>query len=55
MVKISDTGTQGERKKAAEQIAEIIYASLQQFTETEQQKRVKEIQEIGRRAGFESR
>ena len=39
-----------KQKKAAEQIADIMYASLQQFSEEEQEKRVKDIQKIGANA-----
>jgi hypothetical protein len=35
-----------KQSKAAEQIAEIMYASLQKFSEREQEKRVKGIQKI---------
>lgn len=42
---------QAKQKKAAEEIAEIMYASLQQFSEEEREKRLKDIQEIGARAG----
>jgi hypothetical protein len=37
---------QSKQRKAAKQIADIMYASLQQFSEKEQQKRIKEIQKI---------
>jgi len=40
-----------KQKKAAEEIAEIMYASLQQFSEVEQDRRVKDIQKIGANAG----
>jgi len=40
-----------KQKKAAEQIADIMYASLQQFSEEEREKRVKDIQKIGANAG----
>ena len=40
-----------KQKKAAEEIAEIMYASLQQFSEDEQDRRVKDIQKIGANAG----
>jgi hypothetical protein len=46
---------QTKQRKAAKEIAEIMYLSLQQFSETEQQKRVKQIQEIGKRATVKSR
>jgi len=36
-----------KQKEAANQIAEIMYASLQKFSQQEQEKRVKEIQKIG--------
>jgi hypothetical protein len=39
-----------KRRKAAEQIAEIMYASLQKFSEREQEKRVKDIQKIAAKA-----
>jgi hypothetical protein len=39
-----------KRREAAEQIAEIMYASLQKFTEREQEKRVKDIQKIAAKA-----
>jgi uncharacterized protein YoaH (UPF0181 family) len=41
---------QAKQRKAAEEIAEIMYASLQKFSEEEQDKRVKDIQEIGSKA-----
>jgi hypothetical protein len=37
---------QTKQKKAAQKIATIMYASLQQFSEEEQQKRLKEIQKV---------
>ena len=40
-----------KQKKAAEEIAEIMYASLQQFSEDEQDRRVKDIQKIAASAG----
>lgn len=40
------------QKKAAQEIAEIMYASLQKFSEKEQEKRVKDIQKIGANARF---
>jgi hypothetical protein len=40
-----------KQKKAAEEIAEIMYASLQQFSEEEQDRRVKDIARIGANAG----
>jgi hypothetical protein len=40
-----------KQKKAAQEIAAIMYASLQQFSEREQQKRLNEIQKIGANAG----
>jgi hypothetical protein len=43
--------TQTKQKKAAQEIAEIMYASLQQFSEEEQDRRVKDIQKIGATAG----
>jgi len=39
--------THSKQKKAAEEIADIMYASLQQFSEEERQKRINEIQKIG--------
>jgi hypothetical protein len=36
------------QKKAARRVAEIMYASLQQFSEEEQEKRIKEIHKISR-------
>jgi hypothetical protein len=39
-----------QTKKAAEKLAAIMYASLQPFSEEEQQKRLKEIQTITVRA-----
>jgi len=41
---------QTKQRKAAEKVAAIMYASLQQFSEEEQQKRLKEIQTIGVKA-----
>ena len=38
------------QKKAAREIAEIMYASLKKFSEEEQRKRIKEIQKIGAKA-----
>ena len=35
-----------KQKKAAREIAEIMYASLQQFPEDEQRERIKEIEQI---------
>jgi hypothetical protein len=46
-----DRSLHAKQKKAAEEIAEIIYASLQQFSEEEQDRRVKDIQKIGPNAG----
>jgi hypothetical protein len=43
--------TQTKQKKAAKEIAEIMYASLRQFSEEEQDRRVKDIQKIGATAG----
>lgn len=40
-----------KQKKAAEAIAEIMYASLQKFPEEEQDRRIKDIQKIGANAG----
>ncbi len=40
-----------KQKRAAEEIAEIMYASLQKFPEEEQDRRVKDIQTIGANAG----
>jgi hypothetical protein len=37
---------QSKQKKAAREIAEIMYESLQQFPEEEQQKRIKEVEKI---------
>src|SRR6266704_1165988 len=39
------------RKKAARKVAEIMYASLQQFSEDEQERRIKEIHKIAAKAG----
>jgi hypothetical protein len=39
-------GKLARQKKAARKIAEIMYASLQQFPEEEQEKRIKEIHKI---------
>ena len=38
------------QKKAAREIAEIMYASLQQFSEEEQEQRIKDIGRIGSEA-----
>jgi hypothetical protein len=43
--------SQTKQRNAAKKIAEIMYGSLQQFSEKEQQKRVREIQQIGKKAG----
>jgi hypothetical protein len=40
-----------KQKKAAEEIAEIMYTSLQQFSEEEQDRRVKDIARIGANGG----
>ena len=50
-----DMSTRTKQKKSAQDIAAIMYASLQQFSEQEQQKRLKEIQKIGANAGRPSR
>ena len=39
------------QKKAAKEVAEILYASLQQFSEDEQERRVKDIHKIALKAG----
>jgi len=39
------------QKKAAREVAEILYASLQQFSEEEQGRRMKEIHKIAVKAG----
>jgi hypothetical protein len=39
------------QKKAARKVAEIMYASLQQFSEEEQERRIKEIHKIAVKAG----
>jgi hypothetical protein len=39
------------QKKAAREVAEILYASLQQFSEDEQERRMKEIHKIALKAG----
>ena len=41
-----DMSAQTKQKKAAQEIAAIMHTSLQQFSEEEQQKRLKEIQKI---------
>jgi len=46
---------QAKQKKAAEEIAEIMYASLQQFSEEEQDRRIKDIEKIGTNAGRQPR
>ena len=38
------------QKKAARKVAEIMYASLQQFSEEEQERRIKEIHKIALKA-----
>jgi hypothetical protein len=43
------------QKKAAKEVAEILYASLQQFSEEEREKRMKDIHEIAMRAGAKNR
>lgn len=43
------------QKKAAREIAEIMYASLQQFPEQEQDRRIKEIDRIGSGAAKQRR
>lgn len=48
--KLSFVSTQTNQKKAAQGIAAIMYASLQQFPEEEQQKRLKEIKKIAAKA-----
>jgi hypothetical protein len=40
------------QKKAAREVAEILYASLRQFSEEEQEKRIKEIHRISAKAGL---
>jgi len=40
-----------KQKRAAREVAEIMYASLQQFSEEEQQKRTKEIHKIAQKIG----
>ncbi len=47
--------THSKQKKAAKEIAEILYASLQQFSEQEQQRRITKIQEIGEKAKLQER
>ncbi len=42
---------QTKQKKAAQKLAAIMYASLQQFSEEEQQKRLKEIQKVAVKSG----
>lgn len=42
------------QKKAARDVAEIVYASLQQFPEEEQERRIKEIHRIAVGAGSKS-
>ena len=39
------------QKRAARRVAEILYASLQQFSEEEQERRMKEIHKIAVKAG----
>jgi hypothetical protein len=39
------------QKKAARKVAEILYASLQQFSEDEQERRMKEIHKLALKAG----
>jgi hypothetical protein len=39
------------QKKAAREVAEILYASLQQFSQEEQKQRMKEIHKIAMKAG----
>ena len=39
------------QKKAARKVAEIMYASLQQFSEEERERRIKEIHKIAVKAG----
>ncbi len=39
------------QKKAAKEVAEILYASLQQFSKEEQERRMKEIHKIAMKAG----
>ncbi len=39
------------QKKAAREISDIMYASLQQFSEEEQERRIKEIHRIAVKAG----
>jgi hypothetical protein len=40
-----------KRKKAAQEVAEILYASLQQFSKEEQERRMKKIHTIALAAG----
>jgi len=42
------------QKKAARRVAEIMYASLQQFSEEEQERRIKAIHRIAIKAGAKS-
>lgn len=44
-----------KQKKAARKVAEIMYASLQQFSEEEQNRRMKEIHKIALKAGSKIR
>ena len=39
------------QKKAAKEVAEILYASLQQFSREEQERRMKDIHKIAMKAG----
>jgi hypothetical protein len=49
--KMKAEGKLARQKKAARKVAEIMYASLQQFSEEEQQKRIKEIHKIAMKTG----
>jgi len=42
------------QKKAARKVADIMYASLQQFSEVEQERRIKEIHKIAAKAAVKS-
>lgn len=43
------------QKKAAREVAEIMYASLQQFSEEEQERRMAEIHQLALKAGSNQR
>ena len=49
-----DMSAQTKQKKAAQEIAAIMHTSLQQFSEEEQQKRLKQIQKIAAKASRKS-